>query len=124
MSRRQGSGHWAAQAALATLLSEWRTEDCPLQVQVAPCAMCSTWAQPWLYSPWALPTNKLTFSGQPWAGLLLVTGKILHLPSTTTSTSTSQAEKVGCQLFVWRWFLVPGVLYHSFSYHLLCSSYI
>ena len=121
MRRRQGSGHWAA---LATLLSDWRTENCPLQVQVAPCAMCSTWAQPWLYrvySPWAQPTNKLTFSGQPWAGLLLVTGKILHWPSTT---STSQAEKVGCQLFVWRWFLVPGVLYHPFSYHLLCSSYI
>ena len=85
MRRRQGSGHWAA---LATLLSDWRTEDCPLQVQVAPCAMCSTWAQPWLYrvySPWALPTNKLTFSGQPWAGLPLVTGKILHWPSTTTT---------------------------------------
>ena len=112
---------------LLSPLCSQRTEDCPLQVQVAPCAMCSTWAQPWLYrvySPWALPTNKLTFSGQPWAGLPLVTGKILHWPTTTTTTTTSQAEKVGCQLFVWRWFLVPGVLYHSFSYHLLCSSYI
>ena len=75
-----------------------RTVPCRCRT-MAPCAMCSTWAQPWLYrvySPWALPTNKLTFSGQPWAGLLLVTGKILHWPTTTTS----QAEKVGCQLFV------------------------
>ena len=95
---------------------------CSTMAPCAICAMCSTWAQPWLYSPWALPTNTLTFSGQPWAGLPLVTGKILHWPSTTTTTS--QAEKVGCQLFVWRWFLVPGVLYHSFSCHLLCSSYI
>ena len=79
MRRRQGSGHWVL-SPLCSQCGGLRTVPCRCRT-MAPCAMCRTWAQLWLYSPWAQPTNKLTFSGQPWAGLLLVTGRILHWPT-------------------------------------------